>query len=208
MTAAERRLKTLRLEAYREAILDAAEPVFAEGGYDETRVSEVADAAGVSVGTLYGVVGSKAELYAAVLSRRLPELLTVAREAALLGRSSLDHLERGIDGYLRYLLAHPDYLRIHLRAGGAWGLVPQGASDAQLAAWEAGLELEASLLALAMDDGYVIDEDPVRLARMIAAVHQVQLAHWVDGGMVEPVDAFARRLGRLFRTLFCRPGAP
>jgi AcrR family transcriptional regulator len=57
VTAAETRTRLLR----------AAADVFAERGYDGTRVADIAEAAGVSNGALYAHFGSKAELIVAAL---------------------------------------------------------------------------------------------------------------------------------------------
>jgi AcrR family transcriptional regulator len=51
----------------RERLLRAAADVFAERGYDGTRVADIAAAAGVSNGALYAHFGSKAELLLAAL---------------------------------------------------------------------------------------------------------------------------------------------
>jgi AcrR family transcriptional regulator len=51
----------------RERLLAAAADVFAERGYDGTRVADIAAAAGVSNGALYAHFGSKAELLVAAL---------------------------------------------------------------------------------------------------------------------------------------------
>ncbi len=54
-----------------EAILLAATHVFAEKGYGESRVDEIARRAGVNKATLYYHVGDKDALYAAVMERVL-----------------------------------------------------------------------------------------------------------------------------------------
>ncbi|MGW0806025.1 TetR family transcriptional regulator [Nonomuraea sp. NPDC002799] len=51
----------------RERLLRAAAEVFAERGYDGTRVADIAAAAGVSNGALYAHFGSKAELLVTAL---------------------------------------------------------------------------------------------------------------------------------------------
>jgi AcrR family transcriptional regulator len=51
----------------RERLLRAAADVFAQRGYDGTRVADIAAAAGVSNGALYAHFGSKAELLVAAL---------------------------------------------------------------------------------------------------------------------------------------------
>src|SRR3712207_3582815 len=53
----------------RERLLSAAADVFAQRGYDGTRVADIAAAAGVSNGALYAHFGSKADLLVAALRR-------------------------------------------------------------------------------------------------------------------------------------------
>jgi AcrR family transcriptional regulator len=59
----------------RERLLDAAADVFAERGYDGTRVADIAAAAGVSNGALYAHFDSKAELLVAALRTHGRQLL-------------------------------------------------------------------------------------------------------------------------------------
>jgi len=59
----------------RERLLSAAADVFAERGYDGTRVVDIAAAAGVSNGALYAHFGSKAELLVAALRAHGPRVL-------------------------------------------------------------------------------------------------------------------------------------
>ena len=195
-------LKQARQHAYRKVILDAAERVFADNGYDAARVHTIAEAAGASVGTIYGVFGSKAELFNAVLTLRLDHVTAKAAEAAAGGDTVIDQIERGLDAYIVYLLEYPDFLRIHLHQH-AWGLGPNRASTAQLSAWRLGLDLLASMLARGIDDGVVIAEEPLLLARSLVAIQQVYLAAWVDGGMETPPHEVAARLRELFRLTFC-----
>ena len=57
------------------AILDAAEAVFARRGLSGTRVREIAEAAGVNGATLYNYYPSKSALYEAVLERGVAPLV-------------------------------------------------------------------------------------------------------------------------------------
>ncbi|WP_248958453.1 TetR/AcrR family transcriptional regulator [Sphaerisporangium perillae] len=59
----------------RERLLRAAAKVFAERGYDGTRVADIAAAAGVSNGALYAHFDSKAELLVAALRAHGRQLL-------------------------------------------------------------------------------------------------------------------------------------
>jgi AcrR family transcriptional regulator len=65
----------------RERLLRAAADVFAERGYDGTRVADIAAAAGVSNGALYAHFGSKAELLVDALRTHGRRLLAEALAA-------------------------------------------------------------------------------------------------------------------------------
>jgi AcrR family transcriptional regulator len=65
----------------RERLLSAAADVFAERGYDGTRVADIAALAGVSNGALYAHFGSKAELLVEALHRHGRRVLTEALAA-------------------------------------------------------------------------------------------------------------------------------
>jgi AcrR family transcriptional regulator len=92
----------------RERLLGAAADVFAERGYDGTRVADIAAAAGVSNGALYAHFGSKAELLVAALRahgrRLLADLLAAdpgrpVTEALVLAGRGLSRRRDG-RGYL------------------------------------------------------------------------------------------------------------
>jgi AcrR family transcriptional regulator len=55
--------------AYREAILDAAERVFLTDGFQSAKMVDVAEATGVSVGTLYNYYDSKEAVFMALVER-------------------------------------------------------------------------------------------------------------------------------------------
>jgi AcrR family transcriptional regulator len=59
----------------REAILAAASARFGEHGYQRTTMAEVADVAGVSIGTVYQYFRERSELVAALVHRSVTELL-------------------------------------------------------------------------------------------------------------------------------------
>lgn len=195
-------LRALRRHAYREAILEAAEAVFADYGFEGARMQQVAEQAGISVGSLYSVFASKAELFSDVLTHRLPELLALAMESARDAADPRESLVRGMDVYIGYLLEHPSWLRIHLREH-PWGLGPTRATNEQLSAWREGLDLQARVLDEAMRAGQVVSGDPVLMARSIAAMQQVYLAAWVEGGMREDPEHVKDALRGVFFSCFC-----
>jgi AcrR family transcriptional regulator len=100
----------------REAILDAAEHLFAERGYEATSLTDVGGAAGVSRGTPGYFFGSKEQLYRDVLERcleRVRAAVRSGRERALASAEPPDVVLAGAVGeYFDFILANPDFVRL------------------------------------------------------------------------------------------------
>lgn len=91
---------SLRRDAARNRvrILDAARGLFAEGGLSVT-LDEIAQAAGVGVGTVYRRFGDKERLIEALFEERLARVERIARDA-----HALDDAWAGIASFLERLL--------------------------------------------------------------------------------------------------------
>ncbi len=100
----------------REAILDAAEHLFAERGYDATSLTDVGSSAGVSRGTPGYFFGSKEQLYRDVLERCLERVRSAVRnghERALASHESPEVVLAGAVGeYFDFITANPDFVRL------------------------------------------------------------------------------------------------
>ena len=83
----------------REDLLDAAERLFAERGYEETSLSDVGREAGLSRAAPGYFFGSKSELHRAVLERCFEEVraaVRVGRDRALASGESPDVIVAGV----------------------------------------------------------------------------------------------------------------
>ena len=100
----------------REAVLDAAERLFAERGFEATSLHDVGAAAGVSRGTPGYFFGSKADLYRAVLERCFSEVRSAVRsgrERALASGEAADKVLAGIvSEYFDFITANPYFVRL------------------------------------------------------------------------------------------------
>ncbi|MET0840026.1 MAG: helix-turn-helix domain-containing protein, partial [Marmoricola sp.] len=84
--SAPRRYQRLDPATRREQILDAANELFAERGYDDVTIDDIAKGAGVARGLVHHYFGGRKDVYVALLER-----LGGVREEALLppvGRSA------------------------------------------------------------------------------------------------------------------------
>ncbi|WP_319449694.1 MULTISPECIES: TetR/AcrR family transcriptional regulator [unclassified Mycobacterium] len=95
-----------------DALLQAAEEIFNERPIDDVTVEEIADHAGVAVGSIYNHFGSKAGLRAAVLQRALAADRTYMDRAYTADRTAIEQLYAASEEYLEFYLAHPDYFRM------------------------------------------------------------------------------------------------
>ena len=82
MPATPRHTSRARVEAKESSILDAAEKIFAQVGFDGAKVSEIARAASVAEGTVYLYYKNKQDLLAGVVGRFWTQL-TLGAEAAI-----------------------------------------------------------------------------------------------------------------------------
>jgi len=183
-----------REDVYRGHIVEAAERVFAERGFEAAKVQEISALAGLSMGTIYGLFAGKTELFRAILEERGQELLRAVREVAgreAPARTTLDAL---LETYIDYFLAHPGFLRLHLRSGTSWALGPTAGTDAQVKLWQEIHALQADIFRRGITAGEFVDEDPSYLARLFSVMDQVLLADWVAGGMQAGRDELVRRL--------------
>jgi TetR/AcrR family transcriptional regulator len=100
----------------RTAILDAAEKLFAQKGFDATSLHDVGTAAGVSRGTPGYFFGSKADLYQAVLDRSFAEVrdaVRAGRARALASNQAPDAILAGaVSDYFDFLAARPNFIRL------------------------------------------------------------------------------------------------
>jgi TetR/AcrR family transcriptional regulator len=111
-------------EGAREAILNAAEQVFAEHGFDGARVDVIAETAGYNKSLLFQYFGDKLGLYTAV-NKRIDKDLTELQARILIplledesvatdAQKFRAFLETAIEGLFNILLDHPRMMRIIL----------------------------------------------------------------------------------------------
>ncbi len=110
-------------EGAREAILNAAETIFAEHGFDGERIDAIAAASGYNKSLIFHYFDDKLGLYAAVIRRvdkeidELQALLVASlleNEAAFSGHEIRKLLKTAIGAFFDYLVEHPSVVRIFL----------------------------------------------------------------------------------------------
>jgi AcrR family transcriptional regulator len=117
----QRRLNRVRIS--REQVLDVAEALFGDNGYQATSLEQVAAGSEFSVGAVYKIFASKRELLAAVLHRRHVEMRAMVLEILATKMPGLDEVLGLCAFYFGYFSQHPSFGRLTLRVYPA-GLEP------------------------------------------------------------------------------------
>jgi AcrR family transcriptional regulator len=190
---------------YRDLVLDAAERVFAEQGYEGAKVQQIAAEAGIAAATFYGVFEGKWHVYCAIHEKRGRQLMEAAVAGLDLSRPVLEVLLKGVADYVRFHVQHPDYLRMHLHEGNAWAVAPNLRSEEQNAMWQMGVGMLMTLYRRAIDEGIFSEDDTEVMARTMIAMHQVRLARWIESGLPQDTEELIRIMQQQLIRSFCRP---
>jgi len=94
-----------------EVVLGAAR-VFAERGYDQTSVPELAEALGLAAGSLYHYVPSKEELLRAICDQLMDPLLERAEALLAEPREPDEQLRALVRLWVEHVVAHRDHMLV------------------------------------------------------------------------------------------------
>ncbi len=195
-----------RRTAYRELVLRAAGEAFARDGIAQTKMEQLAEEAGIALGTLYSVYKGKSEIVDALHEARLREIHSASIEAETAESSPLGALLAGSRAYIGYFMAHPDYLRMYLEEGTNWGVRDSmDRESGRAAVWNDGVARLAQIFERGIKAGIFEPGPPDRLARMMLAMQQVQLADWIESTLAAEPEVLMREVEGLLRRAFCTP---
>lgn len=121
----------------RQAILDAAERLFAERGFESTTMSAVGSAAGLSAGTPAYFFGSKQNLYRAVLGRAFEETSALIRAWRLDQGDLEEAVSNAVSAYVDFLAGRPNFVWLVIRDALEGGRFLQGLPEHLAAIGEA-----------------------------------------------------------------------
>lgn len=121
---------------FRNAILDAAEHVFAERGFHAARIQDVAQHARIGVGTVYNHFEQKEDLLRALLEERTEQMIGRLAPLASDPEPFEERLTRRLERMLAYVDEHRGFFRVAvdygiLVKGSASGGAPECSPQAQ-----------------------------------------------------------------------------
>ena len=118
--------------ARREALLEAAEQVFAERGFAGATMAEIGSRAGYSAANLYNVFENKEALFSEVLSVSATQVLDFTRKAGKNGASFEHSLDQLIDAILSFVVDHRGFFVILTQASPEFDWRPARDDDGDL----------------------------------------------------------------------------
>jgi AcrR family transcriptional regulator len=150
----------------RAKLLEAAERVFAELGYNDASIVKITEAAGVGQGTFYLYFAGKSEIFDELvrdLNRRVRRAMS---EAAAEGKTRIEAELEGFHGFFRFTAEHPALYRIIRQAEFASPETLQFHYDKLVEGYVAALEH-------AMEAGEIARRDPEILAWALMGIGEL-----------------------------------
>jgi TetR/AcrR family transcriptional regulator, cholesterol catabolism regulator len=101
-----------RYDRRRQEVVLGAARVFAERGYDQTSVGELAEALGLAAGSLYHYFGGKEQLLRAICDQLMDPLLERAEALLAEPREPADQLRALVRLWVEHVVEHRDHMLV------------------------------------------------------------------------------------------------
>jgi AcrR family transcriptional regulator len=168
--------KRRRDRAAREReILEAAERIFGERGYQGTSMDDVAAQVGVSKPLIYQYYGSKDGLFLACIARLRGQLLDTVADAVMAASDAEDSLYAGFLAWFRFLDEHPQAWSVLVDEGMLSAGPAAEATDEVRAAF---IELIATMVRMNVPAGRPVDDDEIQIVAQSISGATERLAIW------------------------------
>ena len=175
-------LKTRRereKQARYDTILDAAELVFSEKGYERTSMDDIARTASLSRALLYVYFKDKAAIQRGIMLRAGHSLFRRFEEARQTADNGLSQIRAMGESYYRFYLEEPDYFSALTKASTAMAEADESQAEEMLCSKSDLMELMVGAIELGLRDGTMNRDrinDPVQTALYLrGALHGVIL---------------------------------
>lgn len=186
-------LKTRRereKQARYDTILDAAELVFAEKGYERTSMDDIARTASLSRALLYVYFKDKAAIQRGIMLRAGHSLFRRFEEARQTADTGLAQIRAMGESYYRFYLEEPDYFSALTKASTAMAEADESQAEEMLCSKSDLMALMVGAIELGLDDGTMNRQrisDPVQTALYLrGALHGVILLCQAEMGEGNP----------------------
>lgn len=191
-----------RTERRRAEILEATVQLFAECGYAQTDLQELANRLGVGKGTVYRYFATKEELFFAAVDYGMCQLTAAVDAAADAAPSSFARIEAAIRAYLLFFDSHPEIVELLIQERAQFRDRKQHTyfvhCDRNIEPWRA-------LLQNLMDDGVLRPMSPEKMTDVISnLLYGTMFTNYFTGRAKPLVDQCDDILDVLYHGLLSR----
>jgi AcrR family transcriptional regulator len=194
---AEERRFTPQGRARKQQLLDCAARLFAERGYDDTRVIDIVHEAGVAKGLFYWYFDNKEQLFAELADEIRLRLRRSQGEALDPQADALTRIRQGAEASVRFMAINaPFFALLEVES------VDRQFVDVLRKGTEVHVTDVANLIREGIEAGLIRDEDPVLMARGVVGVVGMYSHFHRTGRSDLPIGELASFVGRfVVRTL-------
>jgi AcrR family transcriptional regulator len=193
-TAVDGSLLTARGAATRTRLLDAAEEVFAEYGWEQASIVKITERAAVAQGTFYRYWESKQALFDDLVDDLNRRVRRAMAEGAARGANRAEAERYGFEGFFRFTAEHPALYRVIRQAEFA-------SPDALRRHYQKIAEGYVEALESAMGRGEIVPANPELIAYALMGIGELVGMRWilwadsttVPDGLVDELMAFIQR---------------
>jgi AcrR family transcriptional regulator len=181
----------------KQQLLDCAARLFAERGYDDTRVIDIVREAGVAKGLFYWYFDNKEQLFAELADEIRLRLRRSQGEALDPDADALTRIRQGAEASVRFMAINaPFFALLEVES------IDRQFVDVLRKGTEVHVTDVATLIQEGIDAGLIRDEDPVLLARGVVGIVGMY-SHFHRTGRTDlPIGELASFVGRfVVRTL-------
>src|SRR3989442_6137476 len=154
-------------EEQRERILEAARMIFAHKGFTDTKMTDIAAAAGVSYGLAYHYFKDKEEIFTRLVEWALNGALGLMQQALEMPGTPWDRLHWFLSRSLQVVQEEPEAFMVLLQAL-TNDMVPQEAREIAWKQIEASQETFKQLIIEGQAAGQVVAKNPDQLTTILA----------------------------------------
>lgn len=174
----------------KQQLLEAAEQLFTQKGYDATRISDICTAAGVAKGLFYWYFPTKQSLFAELVRTMRLKLRRAQAAAMDAAADPVSRIRQGAEASVRFMAEHQTYFAL---------LDVERTDEALSSVMKEGSDVYASdvrrLIEAAQTDGLLPDGDPSFYAiGVLGSVSSFSHAHR-SGRLAIPIDDLAALVG-------------
>ena len=174
----------------KQQLLEAAEQLFTQKGYDATRISDICTAAGVAKGLFYWYFPTKQSLFAELVRTMRLNLRRAQAAAMDAAADPVTRIRQGAEASVRFMAEHQTYFAL---------LDVERTDEALSSVMKEGSDVYASdvrrLIEAAQTDGLLPDGDPSFYAiGVLGSVSSFSHAHR-SGRLDIPIDDLAVLVG-------------